>query len=185
MNIRLGIARSIAAACAALALSAIAPSARANVYDWWLTCIDPTVGCSGSGTLTTGAPGSQPNSLTVLGATGSITLNSTFNITGLSPYAGADNLFYDPATANPGFVDFGGISFTTDGGAAYDFNIGGSFVPGQYVLNNEPANPSGYPGVLGSDAITFNAVQVPEPASLGMLGLGLIGLGFARRKPKA
>src|SRR5262245_41826711 len=130
MNTGLGIARSAAAAFAALALFAIAPNASANVYDWWLTCTDVTIACSGSGTLLTGAAGSQPNSFSVLDASGSITLNSTFNITGLSPYAGSDNLLYDPATANPGFVDFGGISFTTDGGAGHDFNIGGSVVGG-------------------------------------------------------
>ena len=185
MKIRTAIARSARAACAALALLAIAPNASANVYDWWLSCSDVTIGCSGSGTLTTGDPGSQPNSLMVLGATGSITLSSTFNVTGLSPYAGADNLFYDPSTADPGFVDFGGISFTTDGGTGQDCNIGGSSVSGQYVLNDQSTDPGGYAGVPGSDVITFNAVQVPEPASLGMLGLGLLGLGFARRKQTA
>ncbi|GEM_PF-4417221 len=183
MPIRDRLARIAAVTVAAATMVALAPAARADaIYDWWLSCTDVTIGCSGSGTLTVSGAGGQPDSFNVTGATGSIWLNSTYNITGLSPYAGADNLFYDPSTANPGFVDFGGISFTTDGGTGHDFNIGGSYVAGQYVLNDESTNPGGYPGVAGSDVITFNAVKAPEPGSLLMMTLGLAGAGFLRRK---
>ena len=171
------LAKYAALAGLALALSAAAPAANANLYDWTLACTDLTIGCTGSGTLTTGAPGGITDSYIVTGATGSI---DGFTIAGLSPYAGADNLFYDPATANPGYVDFGGVSFMTVGGP--DFNVGGSYTAGEYVLNDMSVNPAGYPNVPGSYDITFTVTAVPEPATLGLLGLGLAGLGLARRK---
>jgi hypothetical protein len=104
-----------------------------------------------------------------------------YTITGLSFYAGANNLFYDPATANPGFVDFGGISFTTASGP--DFNIGGNGIVGQYVLNNSVVNAEGYANVPGSYNIDFTAA-VPEPATLALFGLGMLGVAVSRRKSK-
>lgn len=39
-------------------------------------------------------------------------------------------------------------------------------------------------GVIGSGLIGVLAEPVPEPATLGLLGLGLAGVGFVRRKRK-
>jgi hypothetical protein len=127
----------------------------------------------GSGTFTTGDVGSP---YTVTGISGTA---EGFAITGLSLYAGATNLLYFPGTASPGFVDFGGISFTTSGGPS--FNFGGSFNAGEYVLNDSSVNPSGFPGIAGSTPITF-AVSVPEPATLALFGIALAGLGLTRRR---
>jgi hypothetical protein len=76
------------------------------------------------------------------GVTGTVTWpglpgGSTFIPTSLSPYAGSDNILYLPATltssnTTPAVVDFGGISFHTNGGI--DFNLGGYSQSGPFIL---------------------------------------------------
>jgi len=148
-------------------------AAHADVFSWSYTDGGAHVG---SGLFTTGATG---NPWTVLGVSG---IADGYTITGLSLYAGADNLLYFPGIANPGFVDFGGISFTTASGPA--FNLGGSYTPGQYVLNDSSINPNGYPGVAGSYVVSLNVAPIPEPEIYAMMLAGLGVLGFVARRKK-
>jgi len=105
-----------------------------------------------------------------------------FTITGLTGYAGADNLLYYPAVTPGGaggpingFVSFGGISFTTTGSS---FNLGGGGTPVGSpffaVLNESTLNPSGFPidvGQIGSYDISLSITPAPAPN----VGEGLLG----------
>ncbi len=163
---------------AALAVMVVSAPAVADQFAWTYTDI-ATSGASesGSGTFTT-STASSPFDIT--GFTGTA---DGYTITGISTYAGATNLLYVPATADPGHVDFGGISFLTNGaGGTLAFNIGGSFISGQYVLYRSDLNPIGYPGLAGSTPINFSVVEVPEPGVLALLGVGILGAALRRRR---
>jgi hypothetical protein len=134
---------------------------------------------SGAGVITTADAGSPS---TVTGITGTLYDSDVgagpFDITGLTGYAGADNLVY-PAAAP--FVDFGGLSFTTDLGGSFNFGLGGSGPLG-LILNSSVFNPGGYPvSAPGSVNIALNVAAVPEPATWAMMLVGFAGLGAAVR----
>ena len=98
-------------------------------------------------------------------------------ITGLSSYAGSDQLLF---AATP-YVDFSGLSFSV---GDEDYNL--------FSNTNDPNNPAygeidshvdsvGYPnsGVL---LTSLTVTDVPEPASLAVLSIGLLGVAAAARK---
>lgn len=154
-------------------------TAQAATYAFSFVGIDdPNI--LGSGDLFTS--GSSPYAVT--GATGSITdryiPGGSFAITGLSLYAGADNLLYLPAST--GFWDnsFGGISFATATGGDFNLGGGGTYAPEYNVLNASISNPVGYPvPQLGSYNIDLSVAAVPELSTWAMLGLGFAGLAYA------
>ena len=113
------------------------------------------------------------------------------------PLAGQGNL--DPSLStcgantgpsHPGGINCGSFGSTTSFMLTADgkqFFVGPdpfymmSFQSGQ--LNN--FDPSGRQEINGSLDVVFGNTEVPEPASLGLLGLGLLGLGAARRRKQS
>ena len=87
-------------------------------------------------------------------------------VTMLSAYASSDQLLY---AVSP-LVDFSGISFST--AAAGDFNLYSS--GGGYYETSSAVDPGGYG--LGATPINLTVTAVPEPPSIALFGVGLVGL---------
>jgi hypothetical protein len=125
--------------------------------------------------------------------------NGNFTLTGTtddvllatgSPLSGAGMLTPDGSTCGPRGINCGSFGSTTSfhltkAGTGFFvapkpfYNV--SFQSGQLNM----FNPNGTQVVNGSMDVVFNTTAVPEPASVGLLGLGLAGLGFARRRKQA
>jgi len=59
-----------------------------------------------------------------------------------------------------------------------------NFILGSYRLNTAQSNGGGFLFAAVDDVI-LNFSEVPEPATLALFGIGLAGLGFARKKKKS
>jgi len=111
-----------------------------------------------------------------------IVSNAVFSmdVTGIQSIFGSSTLLLDGHNVSAGLpIDQGAW-----GSGVYSFNVDSSWLLDGML---DVSFTGGNNDHIGFDyfELSYDAARVPEPASLALMGLGLIGLGFAKSKKRA
>lgn len=145
-----------------------------------------------SGTLSTADVANADGSFTVIGISGTRTVSAdTQTITGIANggnFTFDNKIFLDTSLNSGRFFNVFGLLFTTSSALSgihtvnvFD-NFNGAYGnPAGYGESSSPANPAFYPVAYVS---RLSIVPVPEPSTIGLLGLGLLAIAATRRRAR-